>query len=138
MSDSDDPFRFVEAVPVRMRDLDPMSHVNHAVYASMMEQVRVSYFVDVMGVQPDELQFALASMTIDYRRPLTLESDVTVAVRVPEVGESSFEMAYEVRDGDTVAATGQTTVVRLDPEGGSTPLAESWREAIHEFEPALD
>jgi len=128
-------FEFETELPVRFRDLDAMGHVNNAVYATYLEQARVDYFESVLEVPLSEIDSVLASLSIDYERPVRGGS-VTVAVRVPEVGDSSVPMEYEVRDGDgDVAATGETVQVVVDPETGSPrPVPEEWRAAIEAFE----
>jgi acyl-CoA thioester hydrolase len=60
---------------------------------------------------------------------------VTVEVTVPELGEKSFPMEYVVRSGETVAATGETTQVTLDPDTGEAcRIPDGWRDAIATFE----
>lgn len=128
-------FTFAVEVPVRYGDLDPMDHVNNAVYASYLEQARIDYFDRVLDDDREERELVLASLSIDFRRPVTLDDEVEVAVRVTDLGESSFGMAYEVRASDEVAATAETTQVAFDAAAGeSRPLPASWRENIADFE----
>jgi acyl-CoA thioester hydrolase len=118
-------------VPVRFRDVDSMGHVNNAVYATYLEQARVDYYADVLGVGLDEIDTVLVSLEIDYRRPIELGDAVTVAMGLREVGESSVTAAYEVRAGGRVAATAETVQVYVDPETGeSRSLPDGWREAM--------
>ena len=55
----DDPFRFSTMLEVRWRDLDPMGHVNNAVYFSYLEQARVHYLRE-LGAIPSELPVQVA------------------------------------------------------------------------------
>jgi len=128
-------YSFTHDVDVRYRDLDTMGHVNNAVYASYFEQARVAYFDEVLDVPLRDIESVLASLDIDFLRPVEIDHDVTVAVRVPELGETSLPMEYEVRADGAVAATGETVQVAVDTETKSSkPIPDSWREDIREFE----
>jgi acyl-CoA thioester hydrolase len=128
-------YSFTTDVAVRYRDLDTMGHVNNAVYASYFEQARVAYFEEVLDVPLREIETVLANLQIDFRRPVEIDHDVTVGVRVPEFGNSSLPMEYEVRADGTVAATGETVVVAVDSETTSSrPIPDDWRESIRAFE----
>jgi len=128
-------YSFTHDVAVRYRDLDTMGHVNNAVYASYFEQARVAYFDEVLDVPLRDIESVLASLDVDFRRPVEIDHDVTVAVRVAELGETSLTMEYEVRADGGVAATGETVQVAVDTETKSSkPIPESWREDVREFE----
>jgi len=125
-------FEYETELQVRFADLDAMGHVNNAVYATYLEQARVDYYADVLGVGLDDIDTALVNLEIDYRHEVTLADEtVTVAMGVRSIGESSVVVGYEVRAGDRVAATAETTQVYVDPdEGGSRPLPEEWIERM--------
>ncbi|MFC7233370.1 acyl-CoA thioesterase [Saliphagus sp. GCM10025308] len=121
--------------PVRYRDMDPMGMVNNAVFATYTEHARMEYFADILDVRLEEVSTVLATLTMDYRRPIEGGGDVTVAMRVDDLGESSMTMAYEIRDEDGVTATAETVQVAVDPETGSSrPLPEEWRRRIEAHE----
>lgn len=130
---TDDPF--TADVDVRFRDLDTMGHVNNAVYATYLEEARVAYFEEVPDASLHEVDTVLASLELDFRRPVELGDEVTVAVRIPELGESSIPMEHEVRADGELAATGEAVQVVVDRESGSSKaIPEAWREAIEAFE----
>lgn len=127
--------KFTVAVPVRYRDLDPMDHVNHAVYASYLEAARTDYIADVLEIPQEELAFVIANLEISYERPITMDDDPVVALEVTDLGDSSCTMSYEIRTGDEIAATAETTIVRVDPDTGHpTPLSDAVRNRVREFE----
>jgi acyl-CoA thioester hydrolase len=125
-------FEYETELQVRFRDLDAMGHVNNAVYATYLEQARVDYYADVLGVGLDDIDTVLVNLEIDYRNEVTLEQGrVTVAMGVRSIGESSVVVGYELRAGDRVAATAETTQVYVDPDGGgSRPLPSAWVEKM--------
>jgi acyl-CoA thioester hydrolase len=127
-----DSYEFVADIQVRFRDLDPMDHVNNAVYASYLEQARSAYFDEVLEESLAAVDTVLASLTIDFHAPIRPGDDASVAVTVPELGDASIPMEYEVRRGDgTVAATATSVQVAYDRETESSrPVPDAWREAI--------
>ncbi|WP_435175201.1 acyl-CoA thioesterase [Halorussus sp. AFM4] len=128
-------YSFTADVEVRFRDIDAMGHVNNAVYATYLEQARTAYFDAVLDASLAEVSTVLATLELDFRRPVELGDEVTVATLVPELGRSSIPMRYEVRADGAVAAVGETVQVAVDEETGeSRPLPDDWREQIREFE----
>jgi len=120
-------FEYETEMQVRFRDVDAMHHVNNAVYATYLEQARVDYYADVLGVGLDDIDTVLVNLNIDYRSQIELDDEVTVAMGVRSIGKSSVTMAYEVRVGERVAATAETVQVYVDPDGdGSRPLPATW------------
>jgi acyl-CoA thioester hydrolase len=128
-------FSYAQDVPVRFQDLDAVGHVNNAVYATYLEEVRISYTEEVLEVQTDESGLVIAHLELDYRRPITEDDQVTVALRTGELGTSSIPMEYEIRAGDDVVATAETVMVTIDYDTGETrPMPEEWRERIRAYE----
>ena len=127
-----DDYEFETEVQVRYRDVDEMGHVNNAVYATYLEQARTAYFREVIDTSLAETSIVLASLSIDFRNSIQLGDEVTVALGVPELGDSSIPMEYEIRLADgTVAATGETVQVAFDREERTPrPIPGEWREAI--------
>ncbi|MFC7045748.1 acyl-CoA thioesterase [Halobacteriaceae archaeon GCM10025711] len=132
-------YAYETEMAVRFRDLDALGHVNNAVYATYVEQARVKYYEDVVGLDLDEMTTVIADIDLDYRAPITWGQTVTVGARVPDLGTASFPMTYEVRADGDVAATAETTIVVVDPDTGeSRPIPDDWRAAITEFEGLSD
>lgn len=134
-------FRYVTDISVRFGDLDPLGHVNNVPYVRYLEEARGGYYDDVVGVPFETLDTVIVELHVEYRDEITRDQDVEVAVRVPELGESSVPMEYEVRATDpdtgetTVAATAETVQVNTDPDTGEAiPIPEAWRTAIADRE----
>jgi len=132
---------FETTATVRYADLDTYGHANNAVYATLLEEARIDYFEEVLGVGREvsglegETGTVLANLELSFERPLRETGDVTVALGVPELGTSSIPFEYEIRaDGETVA-TGETTLVVIDRESGEPrPIPDAWRERIESGE----
>ncbi len=134
-------FNFVKPIAVRFGDLDTLGHVNNVPYVRYLEEGRGSYYDEVVGVPFEDLATVIAELNVEYRSEITRGQTVEVAVRVPELGDSSVPMEYEIRATDpdtgetTVAATAETVQVNTDREtGGVAPIPDAWRTAIEAHE----
>jgi len=132
---------FETEVALRFDDLDTYGHVNNVRYGTYLEEARIDYLTEVVGDGDREFLadsddgIVIKTLEIEFEQPVRSADSVTVSVRVPRLGTTSFPFEYEVRDGDTVAATGKTTVVTYDRAAGKAqPIPEAWRDAISEFE----
>jgi acyl-CoA thioester hydrolase len=121
-------FDFVHRETVRFRDVDAMGHVNNAVFLTYLEEARIAFLVP-FGAEVSSM--ILARVEIDFRAPLRMGDEIEVGVRPANLGRKSFELEYEVRAHDVVAASAKTVIVSFDYESGrSIELPPSWREAL--------
>lgn len=100
-------------VVVPWRDVDAAGHVNNAVYLSYLETARIQAWFRAKGIDPatvreplGELDLIFAHVSVDYRSQARFGETLVVAVRPGRVGETSFQLLYEVRckeDGRLVA-----------------------------------
>lgn len=124
-------FGFTHTVDVRYQDYDMLGHVNNAVYLTYLEDARSAYFSQRLGLSFGDIDMVVAHLEVDFRAPVEDADEVDVAIAVTDVGDTSFTMLYEVRDGDTVALEGESVQVTVDPETGeSRPVPEAWRDAF--------
>jgi acyl-CoA thioester hydrolase len=127
-------YRFVTDVPLRWVDTDAEGVVNNAIYLTLMEQARWQYF-DHLGLLPDRrLPFVLAEANVKFLRPARIGMKIEVAACTTKLGNSSFEMAYEIRFQDQVLATGTAALVFVDSLWKPVPMPQAVREAISQFE----
>ena len=135
MFEDEEGFNYATLLRVRLRDLDHMKHVNNAVYATYMEQARMDYFTDVLGIGIDDVEMALVSSHIEFENQVRYGGQLRVQIRVPELGTTSFPLEYRFVDGEDVAATARTVQVVLDEAGETTrAIPDPWREKIVDHE----
>jgi acyl-CoA thioester hydrolase len=130
-------FRFVCPQEVMFRDLDVFGHVNNGVYLTYLENARIGYMRDVLGVEsPEDLLVIVANVNIDFRSRASLGETLDVGARVSRIGTKSFDMDHEVHGPDgRLVATASTALVTFDYRGDSTmPVPELWRERIEAYE----
>jgi acyl-CoA thioester hydrolase len=131
-----DGFPFVHREHVRFRDLDAMSHINNAVFATYIEQARVEYLAS-LGVL-DRAVYAsgtesmiLARLEIDFRAQGEPESQVEIGVRPARVGTKSFDLEYRLEQDGRVIAEARTVLVAYDYDrNASVAVPEPWRDAL--------
>ncbi|MFW5918767.1 MAG: acyl-CoA thioesterase [Halanaeroarchaeum sp.] len=117
-------------IPVRYADHDTLGHVNNAVYATYLEEGRISYFQEVLDESLTDRSMVVANLEMDFLAPVTTEH-VVVGVGVVGVGTRSFTLEYGIDAGGTTAATASTVQVHIDPETGDPePLPEDWQHAF--------
>lgn len=119
---------------VRFSDLDPMGHVNNAVYLTWIENARIE-FMRALGAfdQPDtsEMTMILARVEVDFRAPLGFGDEVEVGVRTARLGTKSFDLEYELASGKTVAASAKTVLVAYDYQSNSSKeIPDEWRRRL--------
>jgi acyl-CoA thioester hydrolase len=130
-------FRFVHAQEVTFRDLDVFGHVNNAVYLTYIENARLGYLREALGVESlEDLLVILAKVRIDFRSRASLGEVLEIGARVSRIGTKSLDVDHEVRGPDArLVAVASTTLVTFDYRGDTTmPVPDLWRERIESFE----
>ena len=131
-----DDFRHRTRIEVRFRDIDSFGHVNNAVIASYVEQARVRYLRDVVGVDPiGKMPLILGMLKIDYLSPIFLEDEVQVGTRIDWIGNSSIAMSHLLQAANRELARSSSVLVAYDYEHARPmPVPDDWRAtfAAHE------
>jgi acyl-CoA thioester hydrolase len=94
--------------------MDAYGHVNNTAYLAYLEQARVSMFFDRY-----ESSFARGVLVthheITYLRPVVYHPEpLRLELWVERVRAASFDVRYDVYDGQTLAAKAVTTLVTFD------------------------
>ncbi len=129
-------------------DLDALGHVNHAVYLRFFENARMKYFqaVGIEGISRSVTEGGivgpiLATMTVDYRRPMGFPDPLLVKTSCAKIGRTSFTLEAEIwstRHGG-VCARGNFVIVLLDYANGNAKVRvpEPVRAAMRALDPAI-
>jgi acyl-CoA thioester hydrolase len=127
-------FAFTHRETARFRDLDPMGHVNNAVYLTWIETARIE-FLRRLGTfdEPDTggMAMILARVEVDFRSAVGFGEEIEIAVRTSRLGTKSFDLEYELRAGDRVVAHARTVLVAYDYNRNETKeIPEEWRQRL--------
>ncbi len=86
-------------VEIWFGDLDAFGHVNNVVYARFLETARVKFFTEKVG--KIEASFVLRRLEMDFLAPMFLEDVAEVEIWVGEIGTTSWEFHYSIKNKKT-------------------------------------
>jgi acyl-CoA thioester hydrolase len=123
---------FTHTEQVRFRDLDPMGHVNNAVFLTYIEQARVAFLAEVGAAAGlEEMNMIVARVEIDFKAPVRLGQELEISVRARRFGTKSFDLDYVLRvDGEVVAEAKSVQVAYDYGRREPIPLPPEWREKM--------
>ncbi len=132
-------FKYHCEVPLRWKDVDQFGHVNNANYLTFFEIARFFYCRDVCQWNWDIDKFIIASIHVDYLRPIFFPNKTKVYLRIPKIGEKSFEFEYIVtteKNGvEKIASRGVSVQVMYDLANQKTiSVPERLKLIIEDFE----
>ncbi len=117
-----------------------MQHLNNATYATYFEFGRLHYLLEVVEGNIEAIGNVVASIKIDFLKPVLPISRPIIAVRCSRLGSKSFDFEYlisEESDVNTIYATGTTVQVCVDSKGNSTEMPSTLREKLLRYEENL-
>lgn len=125
--------RHVYQCRVRFSDVDIYGHVNNVKYFEYYQEARLA-FLTSMGRAEEEGRFAVvvARVNVDYKRPILFRSEPYVIESwIDRVGNSSFGLSAEIKDGDTVLSRAEAVLVTFDLKTQTArPLTAAERESL--------
>lgn len=129
------PLLHTARFPIRWGDQDALGHVNNATYLTYCEQARIEALDRIAPeAWTGEAGPILASIRVDFKRPIVYPATVIVRVYGGEPGRTSFPQTYELLvegDAETAYATAEAVLVWVSRETGRpTPLPGALRRAL--------
>lgn len=113
--------RYVTDVRVRYSDLDAQGHVNNARVLTLLEEARVDWlYADAPHHGAEQLVqgMVVASLDIQYKKPINFGPPARVSLGVAKVGNASFTVDYVVTSAGDIVATATTVMVAIDLNDG--------------------
>jgi acyl-CoA thioester hydrolase len=114
------PATFVHTERVRFGDLDAMRHLNNVVFLRYFETARIAFLRELVPAhdpaRPEggPLGLIFAECHIRYRSPVHFDELLEVHCSIGEVRRSSFQVRFEMRVGERLAAEGHGWLVGFD------------------------
>lgn len=111
-----------------------MGHAHHTLPVIYFEEARAAYWRDIAGCVT--IDYVLAEIRVQFRQRILYPAELTVRTGVGHLGNASFEMRYELTDGDgALLATGESVQVMYDyANNRSMPIPTEVRARIERFE----
>lgn len=108
--------KITSTIEIRFNDLDIYGHVNNAIYLSYLEQARINYFNQIIGVDHDWKTegIIVANININYLKPIVWGSFISADVWVKETGNKSFVLAYKLYQNEIEVSNATTTLVCIN------------------------
>lgn len=122
-------------IKVRFGETDMAGHVNNAVYLTYLEEARIDFLKDALGVA--DVPLILASVRLDFLRQTFFGDRLRIETGVSRMGRSSFDVAHRLyREGtQDVVMVALAVVVHFNYQTQtSEPLPESWRDLLKAYE----
>ena len=112
---------------VRWGDLDAFGHVNNATYLVYAQEARFAW--------SKMLEMVVARAEVDFIAPIyTGDIYIDVEIWVNKVGNSSFGITYEMKNGDELLARVKTVQVTVSMETKkSRPINDAERDFLTKY-----
>ena len=112
---------------VRWGDLDAFGHVNNATYLIYAQEARFAW--------SKMLEMVVARAEVDFIAPIyTGDIYIDVEIWVHKIGNSSFALTYEMKNGDELVARVKTVQVTVSMDTKrSRPINDAEREFLTKY-----
>ena len=119
--------RFQSKQYVRWGDLDAFGHVNNATYLVYAQEARYAW--------SKMIEMVVARAEVDFIAPIYVgDIYLDVEIWVNKIGNSSFGLTYEMKNGDEVVARIKTVQVTVSMETKkSRPINDAEREFLTQY-----
>jgi acyl-CoA thioester hydrolase len=120
---------------VRFSDVDVYGHVNNVKYFEYFQEARIVYLMHLRDGAPEgagETPLVIAQMDVDYRVPILFRPEpYDVHSWVSSVGNTSFVIESEIRDGETLLSRARVVAVTFDAATQkAAPAPAGFREVL--------
>ena len=119
-------------------DTDAQGVVYYGRYLPYFDLARVEYHrsLDMLRAEPQEREFVMRAMHVEYHQPARFDDLIEVDVRISRIGTTSVSYEFAAYlEGETLAVTASQTAVLVDlSDRKPSPVPDWWRERIRAFE----
>ena len=126
------------SLPIRWADLDAFGHVNNAAFLVFAQEARADFTWYSRIGDGQETLFAdmvVARAELDFIEPIYSGGvNLDVVIQVARIGNSSFELTYEMSCGGTLCCKARTVQVTVDmTTKRSRPLNDSEKLLLTQY-----
>lgn len=120
------PDRVTLPIRVRYAECDPMQIAHHASYPVWMEMGRTELLreqgANYRECEANGIYFAVARLNIRYKKPAKYDDELELLVVGLPCAGVKVEHRYELRRGEDLLMTAETTIVCITAEGRAVPV----------------
>nr|WP_281187372.1 thioesterase family protein [Halomonas shengliensis] len=123
---------FVRTVEPAFYDTDALGHVNNTRLPAWFELARNDLFrLFTPDLDPRKWRLIMARMEVDYRAELQYGEEIEIRTYVSRLGNSSFTVSQEARQGGKLTNLGHTVMVHFDHDAKQAiPITGELRQAL--------
>ncbi len=91
-------FRHSTPMQVRFTDIDMMQHVTNSMYLAYCDLARMKYLNDVLEekIGQTEESLVIASITIDFMKPIFLDEKIEILTKTIKIGNKSIHTLQHI------------------------------------------
>lgn len=98
---------------VKYYECDKMGVTHHSNYVRFMEEARID-MLDRLGygferMEAEGVQSPVVGIKVDYKKPTTFQDVISIGVRIVELSNLKLRLGYEMKVGDAVVCTAEST-----------------------------
>lgn len=116
-------------IRVRYVECDPMGVAHHSAYAPWLEMGRTELLRqsggDYRALEAGGILLAVVKLSVRYKKPARYDDLLSLTTRIAKLGRAKIEHEYELRRGDVLLATAETTLACIDRDGRARAIPES-------------
>jgi acyl-CoA thioester hydrolase len=91
-------------IPIRFRDLDPLNHVNNAIFSTYYEEARIAFIKNVPAFAKgfkEDFSFVLANLNINFLKPVEYPATLLIGSGIKKLGNSSINSFQAIYHNET-------------------------------------
>lgn len=133
-------FSWVYTNRVRFAETDAQGIVYFGEFVKYLDEATFEFYRRIGHPYEERIEegeeMVIAHVEVDYHQPARFPDEIRHGVAVSELGESSITFDYraEGRDEGQLLAEGSVVQVAIDDNGEATPISDSLRSSIREFQ----
>ena len=110
-----------QQIRVRYPEADPMGYVHHSRYLQYFEMGRIE-LLRANGHSYADLEkagvfFVVVKIEVRYKAPARFDDELILLTKIDRQTPVRIEHVYEIKKGQTVVATGASTIACVDATG---------------------
>ncbi len=129
-------FKHKMIINIRWSDMDAIGHVNNATYLTYLEEARICYLNDVITWDSKVDGIILASVNINYKKPIYFNQKIEILTRCSKIGGKSFELEYVmINELSEIICDGKTVMVYYNYQSNNSEIIpDKFRSLLNTFE----